>query len=73
MDIHHLPPKQLSSDSTLSGWTLYPEQSFAFDYAGRSGGSYLEPRHVNEQQHDYRTEVRPPLVIFAEHSLTLIA
>jgi hypothetical protein len=49
MDIHHLPPQQLSSDSTLSGWTLYPEQVFTFAYAG---GSYLAPHHVNsEQQH----------------------
>ncbi|KAI9455360.1 hypothetical protein BJY52DRAFT_1224704 [Lactarius psammicola] len=46
MDIDHLPPQQLSSDSTLSGWTLYPEQ--VFDYAG---GSYVAPHHVNNEHH----------------------
>ncbi|KAF8271496.1 hypothetical protein EI94DRAFT_1797014 [Lactarius quietus] len=54
MDIHHLPPQRLSSESTLAGWTLYPEQVFAFDYAG---ASYLSPHHVNgERRHDYQSD-----------------
>lgn len=48
MDIDHLPPQRLSSDSTLSGWTLYPEP--VFDYAG---GSYVSPHHVDDE-HDYQ-------------------
>jgi hypothetical protein len=43
MNIDRLPSQQLSSDSTLSGWTLYP-----VDYA--EGSSH----HVNDEQHDYR-------------------
>ena len=63
MDIHHLPPQQISSDSTLSGWTLYPEQVFTFAYAG---GSYLAHHHVNgEQEHQpevcmsFACDIRP--------------
>ncbi|KAH9022577.1 hypothetical protein EDB85DRAFT_2151716 [Lactarius pseudohatsudake] len=51
MDIDHLPPQQLSSDSTLSGWTLYP--SPVFDYAG---DSCVAPHHVNVHQHDYQQQ-----------------
>ena len=72
MDNHHLPPHQLSSDSTLSGWTLYPEQAFAFDYAGSSGGSYLAPHHVNSEQHAYQPEVFPPLVISGNRTDNLL-
>ncbi|KAF8265978.1 hypothetical protein EI94DRAFT_1702081 [Lactarius quietus] len=46
-NIHQLPPEQLSSDSTLSGWTLYPEQS---------GGLYLLPHHMNGEQNDYQSD-----------------
>ncbi|KAH9025487.1 hypothetical protein EDB84DRAFT_1440399 [Lactarius hengduanensis] len=53
MDIDHLPPQQLSSDSTLSGWTLYP--SPVFDYAG-TGDSCVAPHHLNVHQHDYQQQ-----------------
>ncbi|KAI9437681.1 hypothetical protein H4582DRAFT_2077275 [Lactarius indigo] len=55
MDIDHVPPQQLSSDSTLTGWTLYP--SPVFDYAG-TGDSCVTPHHVNVQQHDYQQQYR---------------
>ena len=54
MNIDHLPPQQLSSDSTLSGWTLYPEP--VFDYVG---GSHVAHHHVNDEQHDHQDQVCP--------------
>ncbi|KAH9171957.1 hypothetical protein EDB89DRAFT_2174220 [Lactarius sanguifluus] len=53
MDIGHLPPQQLSSDSTLSGWTLYP--SPVFEHAG-TGDSCVAPHHVNVHQHDHQQQ-----------------
>lgn len=49
-----MPPQQISSDSTLSGWTLYPEQVFTFAYAG---GSYLAPHHHVNSDQEHQPEV----------------
>jgi hypothetical protein len=42
MNIDRLPLQQLSSDSTLSGWPLYPVDA--------EGSSH----RVKDEQHDYR-------------------